>query len=179
MKRNKHKIAMIVAVIVWIVFVAVLLAYTAINSMAVFDDIPITENAPETIPDAITDVCEGNENDLIEAALLERATKIENCKVTFYDCCYECCGKKQSHPAYGITASGLKATPGVTVAVDKSVIPLGSDVLVDFGDGEIHYMRADDTGSGVKGNHIDVCVSTHEEAVNLGVKSATVWFVKE
>ena len=179
MKRNKHKIAMIVAIIAWTVFVAVLLAYTAINSVAVCDDIPATENAPETILTAIPDVYEENENDMIEAALLERATKIENCKVTFYDCCYECCGKEPSHPAYGITASGLKATPGVTVAVDKSIIPLGSDVLVDFGDGEIHYMRADDTGSVVKGNHIDICVSSHDEALEYGVKTATVWFVKE
>lgn len=112
------------------------------------------------------------ENEMIEAALLARATRLDDVLVTHYDCCLECCGKTD-----GITASGVRATPGVTVAVDPDVIPLGADVLVDYGDGEIHYYRADDTGSGVKGNHIDVCLTSHEEAVQAGVTTATVWWV--
>ena len=78
----------------------------------------------------------------------------------------------------GITYSGVKATPGVTVAVDTSIIPLGSDVLVDYGDGIINYYRADDTGSAIKGNKLDLCVSSHEEAINLGVRTATVYWVE-
>lgn len=112
------------------------------------------------------------ENEKIEAALLQRATRIDNVTVTHYDCCVECCGK-----ADGITASGVRATPGVTVAVDPSVIPLGSDVLVDYGDGKIQYYRADDVGGAVKGNHIDLCVGSHEEALALGVRTAMVWWV--
>lgn len=112
------------------------------------------------------------ENEMIEAALLARATRLDDVLVTHYDCCLECCGKTD-----GITASGLRATPGVTVAVDPDVIPLGADVLVDYGDGEIQYYRADDTGSAVKGNHIDVCFASHEEAVQAGVTTATVWWV--
>lgn len=112
------------------------------------------------------------ENEMIEAALLARSTRLDDVTVTHYCTCLECCGKDD-----GITASGLRATPGVTVAVDPDVIPLGADVLVDYGDGEIHYMRADDTGSGVKGNHIDVCLASHEEAVQAGVTTATVWWV--
>lgn len=112
------------------------------------------------------------ENERIEVALLARANILEDVTVTHYDCCVECCGKDD-----GITASGVLATPGVTVAVDPSVIPLGSDVLVDYGDGEIHYYRADDTGGAVKGNHIDLCVATHEEALQLGRRTATVYWV--
>jgi 3D (Asp-Asp-Asp) domain-containing protein len=67
----------------------------------------------------------------------------------------------------------------VSVAVDPSVIPLGADVLIDYGDGDLQYMRADDTGKGVKGNHIDVCVADHETAINAGVRTATVYWVKE
>lgn len=93
-------------------------------------------------------------------------------KVTHYCTCSTCCGWDT-----GITASGLRATPGVTVAVDPDVIPLGADVLVDYGDGEIQYYRADDTGSAVKGNRIDVCLASHEEAVQAGVTTATVWWV--
>lgn len=112
------------------------------------------------------------ENEMIEAALLARATRIDNVTVTHYDCCVECCGKVD-----GITASGVRATPGVTVAVDPDVIPMGADVLVDYGDGDIQYYRADDVGGSVKGNHIDLCVSSHQEAVELGRKTATVWWV--
>lgn len=104
--------------------------------------------------------------------LLARATRLDDVTVTHYCTCVECCGKDD-----GITASGLMATPGVTVAVDPDVIPLGADVLVDYGDGEIQYYRADDTGSAVRGNHIDVCLASHEEAVQAGVTTATVWWV--
>lgn len=111
------------------------------------------------------------ENELIEAALLASAHRLDNVTVTHYDCCVDCCGK-----ADGITASGVRATPGVTVAVDPAVIPLGADVLVDYGDGMLHYYRADDTGSGVVGNHIDLCVADHQTAVQLGRRTATVWW---
>ena len=112
------------------------------------------------------------ENELIEAALLASAHRLDNVTVTHYDCCVECCGKTD-----GITASGVRATPGVTVAVDPDVIPLGADVLVDYGDGEIHYYRADDVGAAVKGSHIDLCVGSHEEALQLGRRTATVYWV--
>ena len=66
----------------------------------------------------------------------------------------------------------------MTVSVDPDVIPLGTDVLVDYGDGEICYYRADDTGSGaVKGNHIDLCVGSHAEALQLGRRTATVYWI--
>ena len=110
----------------------------------------------------IQTVREEPENELIEATLLAQAHVIE------------CCGKTD-----GITATGTQATPGVTVAVDPSVIPLGSDVLVDYGDGEIHYYRADDVGAAVKGNRIDLCVSSHTEALQLGRRVTTVYWVAQ
>lgn len=123
------------------------------------------------------EVPETNENELIEQALLENAVKIENVTMTHYCICKKCCGKSPDNPAYGITASGRKATPYVSVAVDPDVIPLGSDVLVDYGDGDIKYYRADDTGGAVKGDHIDLCVKSHQEALQLGIRTATVWVV--
>lgn len=122
---------------------------------------------------------EAQEAQSIENALLASETRIDNVTVTHYCICQKCCGKSPDHPAYGITASGRKATPYVSVAVDPSVIPLGSDVLVDYGDGVIEYYRADDTGSGVGGKHIDLCVSDHQEARNLGVRTATVYVVPQ
>ena len=92
--------------------------------------------------------------------------------VTHYDPCVKCCGKTD-----GITATGVPVTPYYTVAVDPELIPLGSEVLVDYGDGEIHYYRAEDVGGGVKGKHLDLCVTDHTEALTLGVRQATVWFL--
>jgi resuscitation-promoting factor RpfB len=60
-------------------------------------------------------------------------------------------GKPPEHPAYGITASGLRAGTGI-VAVDRSVIPFRSWVYVPgYGPG-----FAGDTGGGVRGRWIDL-----------------------
>lgn len=130
---------------------------------------------PTTPPSsAITDNgrLSGDDTPAQEPLRLDQAHVLENVTVTHYDCCVECCGKVD-----GLTASGTHATPYSTVAVDPSVIPLGADVLVDYGDGVLQYYRADDTGSGVKGSHIDLCVSTHEEALRLGRRTATIYWV--
>lgn len=60
-------------------------------------------------------------------------------------------GKAPDHPAYGITASGLRAGTGI-VAVDPNVVPFRSWVYVPgYGTG-----FAGDTGGGVKGRWIDL-----------------------
>ena len=60
-------------------------------------------------------------------------------------------GKAPDHPAYGITASGVRAGTGI-VAVDPRVVPFRSWVYVpDYGTG-----YAGDTGGGVKGRWIDL-----------------------
>lgn len=116
----------------------------------------------------------GDDTPAQEPLRLDQAHVLEDVTITHYDVCSKCCGKTD-----GITASGRRATPYVSVAVDPSVIPLGADVLVDYGDGEIHYYRADDTGSGVDGRHIDLCVGSHDEALRMGVKTATVYWVAQ
>lgn len=118
---------------------------------------------------------------LDQAHVLEDVTYycvLDSVGVTYYCTCQRCCGKAPDHPAYGITASGTRATPYRTVAVDPSVIPLGADVLVDYGDGAVlRRYRAEDTGGAVKGNHIDLCVGSHAEALQLGRRTATVYWV--
>ena len=69
------------------------------------------------------------------------------------------------------TASGTTLTEGRTIAVDKNKIPLGSIVHIDgFGD-----FIAEDTGSAIKGNKIDIFVSSHAEAYRLGIRYANVY----
>ena len=98
-------------------------------------------------------------------------TWLQDVTVTHYDACVVCCGSTA-----GIGASGRKVVPNYSVAVDPSVIPLGSDVVIQFENGETLMCRADDTGGAVKGNKIDLCVATHEEALAAGVRKATVGF---
>lgn len=108
-----------------------------------------------------------------EAQLMPWAHKLEGVTITYYDCCVACCGKSD-----GITYSGTQAVPYETCAVDPDVIPFGSTVTVDYGDGELHYYRAEDIGGGVNGNLVDICVSSHEEALELGVRVATVYWME-
>ena len=177
MKRNLARMILIISVIGWLfMVVSVLTGITAKADSAAQDDGRLSgDDVPATERCYMTDeeVQESFENENIQNALLAKANKIEDVKVTHYCCCVKCCGKDD-----GITYSGVKATPGVTVAVDTSIIPLGSDVLVDYGDGVINYYRADDTGSAIKGNKLDLCVSSHQEAINLGVRTATVYWVE-
>ena len=90
---------------------------------------------------------------------------VGECTITAYCPCAECCGRW----ADGLTATGFPALPGV-VAVDPDVIPLGSTVVID---GQ-RYLAAD-TGSGVEGLHIDICMGSHGETVEHGVRTADVW----
>lgn len=110
---------------------------------------------------------------------LTKLRQIENATITAYCICKRCCGKDESHPAYGITASGRPAEPYVSVAVDPTLIPMGSTVYMDYGDGELLEFRADDTGGAVAGAHIDVCMTTHEEALEHGVQTARVYWKEE
>jgi 3D (Asp-Asp-Asp) domain-containing protein len=73
----------------------------------------------------------------------------------------------------GVTATGIniKANPNEKViAVDPSVIPLGSKVYVE-GFGEA---TAADTGGAIKGNRIDVFIPSEQAAINFGVKQLKV-----
>lgn len=90
---------------------------------------------------------------------------------TAYCPCSICCGQW----ADGITASGKKAKANHTVAVDKSLIPLGSKLLVD---GKVYY--AEDTGGAIKGKRIDIYYNTHQEALSSGYghKNVDVYLIE-
>ena len=93
-------------------------------------------------------------------------------KITFY------CGEDYPHicgSRNGETSSGVKAQPNHTIAVDPSVIPIGSSVYIE-GMGE--YV-AEDTGGAIQGNKIDVFVQTHAEALELGTFTENVWLYLE
>ena len=113
-------------------------------------------------------------------------TDLGEFECTFYTAGLESTGKTPDHPAYGVTRSGAIVEEGVTIAVDPSVIALGSYVYVD---GLVDYLQeivginssniriAQDTGSAIKGNAIDIYVNDVEVARALGRKSFDVYLL--
>ena len=86
-------------------------------------------------------------------------------------------GSKDNDQWADKTYSGTKIRPGV-IAVDPSVIPLGSQVYLEYPDGHGAYAIAEDTGGAIKGNRIDVVKSTEHEASDFGVQKVKVYVVK-
>lgn len=75
---------------------------------------------------------------------------------------------------HGITSSGAKVQPGVTVAADTSILPYGTVVYIEG----VGLRVVQDTGSAVVGNKLDVAVNTHAEALSWsGWGSRRVWIV--
>ena len=66
--------------------------------------------------------------------------------------------------------SGTIPTADRTVSVDPNVIPLGTVLIIDG-----HEYIAEDTGSAVKGNVIDIYFDSHERAVEYGVQMKTIY----
>ena len=105
---------------------------------------------------------------LASDVIKNNATALGNFKLTFYCPCAICNGV-----AGAKTASGTTPTEGRTIAVDTSVIPLGSRVYIDgYG-----VFIAEDTGGAIKNNKIDVLVSSHTRAYDLGVQYANVYLL--
>ena len=73
------------------------------------------------------------------------------------------------------TATGNDTIVGYTVAVDPSVIPYGTKLYIEG----VGWRYADDCGSGINENDIDVLVDYHDEAKSLGVFKRNVWIAVE
>ena len=102
-------------------------------------------------------------------AIKANATALGSYKLTFYCPCEICNGAL----GVGQTASGAEPAEGRTIAVDSSIIPLGSRVYIEgYG-----TFIAEDTGSAIKNNKIDIFVSTHSRAEELGVQYANVYLL--
>ena len=90
-------------------------------------------------------------------------------KLTAYCACKKCCGKTD-----GITASGVKAVQGVTIAADTKVLPFNTKVIIDG-----HEYIVQDRGGAIKGNRIDVYFDSHQKALDFGVQYKEIYKMKE
>jgi 3D (Asp-Asp-Asp) domain-containing protein len=90
----------------------------------------------------------------------------ESYTVTAYCPCIKCCGKED-----GITASGIKAVSGITVAADTDILPFGTEILIEG----IGHRIVQDRGGAIKGKSIDIFFDTHEEALMFGRQNLKVY----
>ena len=96
------------------------------------------------------------------------ATSSGECIGTFTVTAY--CGCEKCSGGNSKTASGTTPTEGRTIAADTSILPFGSQVVID---GVVYTVE--DRGSGVNGNHIDIFFSTQAKALAYGSKTVKVY----
>ena len=79
----------------------------------------------------------------------------------------------------GFCANGMPADERV-IAVDPSVIPLGTKVYITGDYADIGVRTAADTGGGVRGNMIDICFNpSNPLAQGFGARPMRVYFITE
>ena len=85
----------------------------------------------------------------------------------------------EENGGYSVSAMGSPLGYGI-VAVDPSVIPLGSTVYVTSDDGSWSYgvASAEDTGGAIKGNRIDLCYDTTGDVSWFGRRGCVVYVLK-
>ena len=97
-------------------------------------------------------------------------------RITAYCACDICCEEyaynrpidKNGKPiVYG--ASGEPLRQGVSVAADTSILPFGTEILIDG-----HKYVVQDIGGAIQGNRIDIYYENHSDALAFGIKYSTV-----
>ena len=119
----------------------------------------VNETQVATMPDAVSVEPVG-----------ERWESLGVFRCTAYCGCRKCNGKWTGQP----TASGEPLQDGITVAVDKRVIPFFTVMNIE-GVGE---RVAHDTGKKIRGNRIDVYINNHETASDFGIQYHEVFIKK-
>ena len=84
--------------------------------------------------------------------------------------------KATAYAGWQRTFIGTWATVNKTIAVDRNIIPLGTKVYIpQFG----IIFTAEDTGSAIKGNKIDIFMATYKQAMQWGIRDIEIFVIKE
>ena len=142
--------------------------HSPIESIEPIEPIPMIEVEGEPVETEVEEVSSDTELVSLGEFLL-----------TAYCSCESCCDQwaynrpvdEAGNPIV-YTASGEVARQGYTIAVDTSVIPFGTEVIID----DQVYM-AQDRGGAIKQNRIDVYFANHKDALIFGRKTSEV-FIK-
>lgn len=167
-------LAIVIGIAIWIwaaemqaqeVEAAVLRSHRITDGPLYSQQIQTVEPLPETPPEdgEPPEAIEIQAATEAEAVPEERWESLGKWKLTYY-CHGRCCNGRNA----GRTASGAPMTDGRTVAVGG--LPFGTELMIDG-----HRYVVEDRG--VRGHHVDILVSGHQEAKDLGVKYAEV-FIK-
>jgi len=109
-----------------------------------------------------------------------KLTKYERARViaTGYTAGKESTGKTLSHPAYGVTYSGVKVKRDLysTIAADLDVFPLGTILWIPgYGYGVVA-----DKGGAIKGNRLDLYYETVDDVyAEWGKKELDVYIIQK
>ena len=74
-----------------------------------------------------------------------------------------------------ITSTGTKPQVGRTIAVDPSVIPYGTKIYIPEFD---KVFVAEDCGSAIKGNRIDIYMQDYNTCMEWGFKDITIYILE-
>ena len=113
--------------------------------------------------------------DLRPSTKIERQVKAKtiNIKST------RCKSMKVNATAYcgdTITSTGTVPVEGTTIAVDPKVIPYGTRVYIpEFN----KVFIAEDCGSAIKGNRIDIFLNDYDRCMEWGIRSITIYILEE
>ncbi|MDN5324673.1 MAG: hypothetical protein PWP02_383 [Thermosipho sp. (in: thermotogales)] len=94
-------------------------------------------------------------------------------KITFYTPWDD--GKIPEHPTFKLTRTGKVAREWVTAAVDPSIIPLGSLIYIPAFK---KIFIAEDTGSSIKGNRIDIYIEDVYAARKNSIKEYEIYVLR-
>lgn len=190
-KRRRVKTRAIIAICILILFLISMLAILGVMTaklVAIAQELfgekeeiytcCIEPMKPMELPETMAPIAP-----MVEEAVVEEEKISDHpvgvCEITAYCTCVKCCGIwSEDHPSrqgtdyVQLTATGTRPTAGRTVAVDPTVIPLGSVVMING----VGYV-AEDTGNAVKGNVVDIYFDDHQEAVQFGRQTATVSYI--
>lgn len=142
----------------------------------VFSEVALRANEAEAeqnayIPaEVLVGIKDGDdESELVLIDSVEGRQQYITVEATAYCPCVKCCGKSD-----GITASGVKAVEGVTIAADTRVFPIGTKIDING-----HIYTVQDTGGAIKGNRIDIYFNSHAEALKFGRQTIKVHVIDE
>ena len=166
-REERRRIQRRAANIRFLAFVLILLAlgvcigYTAAHAQDACEPPELQEvSQPSPVDDMPQEPAEQPAEDY---SSLDRLELIGTFTATAYCPCVKCCGIwSEDHPSRGEdyvqkTRAGTIPEEGRTIAADWDVLPKGSEVVING-----HPYIVEDTGSAVKGNHVDIFFESHE-----------------
>lgn len=119
----------------------------------------------DSADDSALESCEDNDCSVSETPT---ETYVGRFTTTAYCSCRKCCRSGKN-----LTKSGTIPQAGRTISADLNVFPLGTKLRI----GGVVY-TVEDSGSGIRGNKLDIFFNSHSQALQYGRQSADVYVIQ-